>query len=341
MAVARRPGRRSWWLLGAVLVVLLVGGLVAGLRGSAASVGTPLPATDVHCADPDRACPTARVVGGPAAAPGAHPVAATAAHGGPLAGPAAGRTVRAMQMNLCDSGHARDCYTGGRAVTEAVGKIAAYRPDVVTLNEVCRADVLVTLLSAMHLAHPGGTVVAAFEAAWSPSRHGAFRCTNGDEFGDGVIVSAPAGGYAGSAVNGGTYPSSMQFAPDDEDRGWVCAALTGVLNACTSHLVANHPDLAARQCAELMGDAVPGFVAVHGAGRTIMGGDLNLTGAAAQGCVPVGYYTERDPNVVPFQRFIVTDDLAFRAVADLGMDRTTDHPALLLTLSLPGRPGTP
>jgi len=45
--------------------------------------------------------------------------------------------------------------------------------------------------------------------------------------------------------------------------------------------------------------------------------------------------------VEPLQHFIVTDDLTFRGVADLGMDRTTDHPALLLTLGLPGRPGTP
>src|SRR5690242_15634899 len=116
MAVGRRPGRRPWWLLGAVLAVL-AGALVAGLRGSVAPVGATLPATDIHCADQDRACPTARIVGGPGAAPVAHPVAATASRG---IGPAAGRMVQAMQMNLCNSGRALDCYTGGRAVTEAV-----------------------------------------------------------------------------------------------------------------------------------------------------------------------------------------------------------------------------
>jgi hypothetical protein len=104
--------------------------------------------------------------------------------------------------------------------------------------------------------------------------------------------------------------------------------------------VANHRDLAARQCAELMGDAVPGFVAVHGAGPLVMGGDLNLTDAAAEACVPIGYYRERDPSVEPLQHFMVTDDLRFRGVVDLDMDRTTDHPALLLTLVAPSRPGT-
>jgi hypothetical protein len=235
-------------------------------------------------------------------------------------------------MNLCNSGRARDCYTRGRAVTEAAGKISAYRPDVVTLNEVCQKDVLDTLLTAMRQAHPGAPVVAAFEPAWSPSRHAAFPCNNGQPFGDGVIVSLPAVAASHLAVGGGTYPSDMQFAPDDEDRGWVCIAVTGVLYACTSHLVANHSDLAARQCHELMDARIPGFVAAHGPAPVVMGADLNLTDADAQACVPPGYYRERDPSVEPLQHFMVSDELTFGGVADLGMDRTTDHPALLLTL---------
>src|SRR4051794_39285269 len=52
-----------------------------------------------------------------------------------------GPSVRVLQMNLCDSGIAR-CYTG-RSVAEAAAVIRAERPDLVTLNEVCRNDVAV------------------------------------------------------------------------------------------------------------------------------------------------------------------------------------------------------
>ena len=48
-------------------------------------------------------------------------------------------SVRVLQMNLCDSGHAH-CYTG-RSVAEASEVIRAEVPDVVTVNEVCQDDV--------------------------------------------------------------------------------------------------------------------------------------------------------------------------------------------------------
>ncbi len=48
-------------------------------------------------------------------------------------------SVRVLQMNLCDSGHAH-CYTG-RSVAEASEVIRAEDPDVVTVNEVCQDDV--------------------------------------------------------------------------------------------------------------------------------------------------------------------------------------------------------
>jgi hypothetical protein len=47
-----------------------------------------------------------------------------------------GGSVRVLQMNLCDSGHAH-CYTG-RSVAEAGEVIRAEVPDVVTVNEVCQ-----------------------------------------------------------------------------------------------------------------------------------------------------------------------------------------------------------
>ena len=46
---------------------------------------------------------------------------------------------RVLQMNLCDSGIA-GCYTG-RSVAEATALIRAEKPDVVTVNEICRDDI--------------------------------------------------------------------------------------------------------------------------------------------------------------------------------------------------------
>src|SRR3954471_5826586 len=54
----------------------------------------------------------------------------------------AASTFVVLQMNLCNSGMAvGSCYSYGRAVDEAVGKIHRYRPELVTLQEVCRDDV--------------------------------------------------------------------------------------------------------------------------------------------------------------------------------------------------------
>ena len=50
-----------------------------------------------------------------------------------------GPSLRVLQLNLCDSGLA-GCYTG-RAVRAAAEVVRGERPDVVTLNEVCRDDV--------------------------------------------------------------------------------------------------------------------------------------------------------------------------------------------------------
>src|SRR6476620_9457895 len=83
--------------------------------------------------------------------------------------------VRVLQMNLCNSGLA-GCYTG-RSVSRAAAVIRAQAPDLVTLNEVCRADVPV-LERAM-----GGAASAAFQPARNRRTGGAVRCRNGESYG--------------------------------------------------------------------------------------------------------------------------------------------------------------
>jgi len=253
-------------------------------------------------------------------------------------------TLRVLQMNLCNSGQAPDCYTGGRSVAEAAAKIAEFEPDVVTLNEVCQRDVLGPLFRAMAAGHASDAVVAAFEPAWNRPHRAPYRCTDGDSYGDGLIARVPAAGYRHGFVSGGTYPEAMQDQSDDEERGWVCVDMSARYYACTSHLVAHHPDLAARQCDELMGADVPGFVGAHGsAAPVIVGSDFNLVdnGGAAydvNACAPDGFYVEDDPaqpGVEP-QHFMVSRALALRDLVDLDMQRTTDHPGLLITVQAGG-----
>src|SRR5436309_12049171 len=90
-------------------------------------------------------------------------------------------TVRVLQLNLCDSGIAR-CYTG-RSVAAATGAIRAERPEIVTLNEVCRGDVSV-LRRALSRDDRDGVLVSAFEAAVQPlAGHRPVRCRNGQQYG--------------------------------------------------------------------------------------------------------------------------------------------------------------
>lgn len=320
--------------LGAVVVACGVVVAVALAPGHPAAVagGTVPP---VECADRAEACPVALIEPGPA--PASPPRAAP-----PVGLPAAYPLV-ALQMNLCGSGVATDCYTGARAIREAADRIATATPDIVTLNEVCQRDVLGPLLSAVRAAHPADTVVAAFEPAWNRATRGPFRCTDGDSYGDAVIARAP-GGYRGAVVAGGTYPESMQDQADPEERGWVCVDLTGAYYACTSHLVANHPALAGTQCATLTGTDVPGFVAAHGTAPVVVGADLNLVAApgsptGVQRCVPAGWDSGSDTGADALQHFLVTGGLTVTNVSALDMAHTTDHPALLLSARAGQRTG--
>ena len=70
--------------------------------------------------------------------------ASTPVHPGAAVPSRAGSTYTLMQMNLCLSGlggcYGKVSYPAG--VNDAVARIRAARPDAVTLNEVCRDDVV-------------------------------------------------------------------------------------------------------------------------------------------------------------------------------------------------------
>ncbi|MBQ1023594.1 endonuclease/exonuclease/phosphatase family protein [Micromonospora sp. C95] len=248
--------------------------------------------------------------------------------------PVAPAPLRVLQLNLCNSGMATGCYTG-RAVARAAEVIRAEAPDVVTLNEICSGDVD-TLERVMREVH-AGTVVAAFQPARNGRTGEPYRCVNGQQYGVGVLThsAAPAEDHE---VHAGIYPA--QDPADPEQRAWLCVAAHTAFLACTTHLAYTSSTLALAQCAHLVGTAIPQLHAEARYRPTMVSGDLNLRHGGTpdvRSCVPADYRHRHDGGV---QQFMATADLRIEATRSVSMERTTDHAAFLVTLTLPG-PGEP
>ena len=157
----------------------------------------------------------------------------------PPPGPAVTVPVRVLQLNLCNSGIA-GCFTG-RSTDVAAGVIRAGKPDLVTLNEVCRADVA-TLERALAEVVPGGGVSSSFQPARDGRNGEPYRCRNGDQYGIGIVSRWPS--VPGSSAGGGIYPA--QDRDDPEERAWLCqdVAATPEVAVCTTHLAYTKRDVA-------------------------------------------------------------------------------------------------
>jgi hypothetical protein len=240
-----------------------------------------------------------------------------------------GPTVRVLQFNLCDSGIA-GCFTG-RSVGVAAGVIRAERPDLVTLNEVCRGDVSV-LGRAMSAAHGGKAVTSAFRAAVDRRTGAAFRCLNGQQYGIGLLASLGAAG-SGDHVYDGVYPT--QDLADPEERVWLCVDLSAGLLGCTTHAASTSTAVALAQCRYLLGTALPDVRRRAHDVPAVVGADLNLHADAVPGpqfCLPRGYHRADDGSV---QDVLASPPIAVRSSAVIDMAGATDHPALLVELTLP------
>ena len=236
-------------------------------------------------------------------------------------------TVRVLQMNLCNSGRAA-CYTGGRAVSMAVALVRQHRPQMISLNEVCRDDVRV-LKQAMSVAFPTATVASAFASATDRPSRAPVRCQNGQEFGNGVVVvvSSPARGVR---THSGVYP--VQDPEDPEERVWVCIDVAGRFSACTTHTASTNTTVALDQCRYLLTSVAPGIG--RGDEPIILGADLNLAGrgpASPQSCLPSGYQRTDDAAL---QHVVVSPGAEVRSHSVIDMDGTTDHPGLLVDVAL-------
>ncbi len=233
-------------------------------------------------------------------------------------------------MNLCNSGRAA-CYTGGRAVTMAVTVVRQRRPDMVSVNEVCRDDVRI-LEQAMSAAFSGGAVASAFAPAKDRPTQSPVRCQNGEEFGDGVLVVVAPPAVASRSYSG-VYP--VQDADDPEERVWACLDVPTRFFACTTHTASTSSAVALEQCRFLLTAVVPNIGRHRGGEPTILGADLNLAAGGSpspQSCLPDGYHRTDDAAV---QDVVMSPGTAVRSNAVIDMQGTTDHPGLLVDVVLP------
>lgn len=244
--------------------------------------------------------------------------------------PTPGRTtVTVLQLNLCNSGLA-ECYTGGRAVTMAASLIRAERPTIVTLNEICRQNVA-TLRHAMSAAYHR-PVASEFEAAQDRRSDGPFHCTNGQQFGNGVLALLPAA-TARQRSYRGVYPT--QDLGDPEERVWACVNVAGSYSACVTHAASTSTSIALAQCRYFLHSVVPMIRRRTGQDPLVLGADLNLPAGrtpSPQSCLPPGFRRTDDRGR---QDVVATPGSVVRPRAIIDMRGTTDHPGLLVTVTLP------
>jgi hypothetical protein len=234
------------------------------------------------------------------------------------------RTLDLLQMNLCNSGESTSCYSFGYAVTEAVQMIHRYRPQAVTVQEICRDD--------LYAAHGWGRLAQAMadlygdsiEVDFTPARnrltgaeyHG---CLNGELYGIGILHQGTV-----NDVHRGWYTTQSR---GGEVRAWTCSTvLRDRLTVCTTHLTINR-DIAARQCVELMATLA---TAKWRTPEVIISGDLNLQVEPGrpqdvQRCVPPGFDRHDDGSV---QQVFSTDGVRWVDGRHEPLPGT-DHPLLI------------
>jgi endonuclease/exonuclease/phosphatase family metal-dependent hydrolase len=252
--------------------------------------------------------------------------ATAASHVTPSVGDRARPSLRTLQFNLCNSGTA-SCYTG-RSVSAAAEVIRAQGPDIVTLNEMCRND-LPAIERAMSDTERGGDVVSAFEAAVDRRTYSAFRCRNGQPYGIGVLARLPS--TRGYRTYGDVYP--MQDPGDPEQRVWLCLHAVADFYACTTHLASTSATLAFTQCGYLLHTAIPALRSQAGHDRMVLGADLNLiSGGSPDARTCLTGYRHADDGAR--QYVLATAPFRVRSSKSIDMHGTTDHPGLLVDLTV-------
>jgi hypothetical protein len=209
--------------------------------------------------------------------------------------------------------------------------IRSERPDVVTLNEICRND-LEVLRRAMP-ARRDTMILSAFKPAMNRDTGGPFLCRNGQPYGIGVLARAHSS-QSRPHIYGGTYLT--QDLGDPEERVWLCIHAANQFYACTTHTASTSTAIALAQCRYLMQIALPLVVERGGRDPIVLGADLNLPARGAPGpqdCVPRGYHRADDGYL---QDVVTSPEFTVRSQSDINMHGTTDHPGLLVDVARTG-----
>jgi endonuclease/exonuclease/phosphatase family metal-dependent hydrolase len=228
-----------------------------------------------------------------------------------------------LQMNLCNSGMARSCYSFGKAVDEAVANIHRYRPQLVTLQEICRDDLYGVhgwgkLAQAMADLYGSRHIWVDFTPAHNRISGDGYRgCLNGEQYGVAMIHHDN-----GRDIHRGWYANQGRGI---EQRAWTCTTvIKDRLTGCTTHLTINR-DAAMRQCRELMSIMTSSWLTPE----VIISGDFNLTAEPGkpqdvQNCAPPGYGRASDDAL---QQVFYTRNIQLVQVRHEPMNGT-DHPLL-------------
>lgn len=233
------------------------------------------------------------------------------------------RSYKLLQMNLCLSGIS-GCYPGTRypsVVNEAIGKIEANNPDVVTAVETCSGD-------ARRIAEQTGYHLAFSTVIYDGTQLRCIKPGNRGLFGISVLTRRPI-----IAVNDKPYKAQY----DSEIRRRLCATTVDNVTGCVTHLSERDKDPTGPnsianngQCAEFR--VVLAQYARLG-GPVLAGADLNRPG----GCAPANFWTERDtasskdPGIQ--HAYGVGSWLHHPSATVLPM-QFSDHNALLVTATL-------
>ena len=190
---------------------------------------------------------------------------------------AAAAPVKVMQFNICGA----ICNHGKYGVVEHVrAKIVAYRPAIVTLNEVCAGQFW--RLQSM-LDGSGWEMSGVFR----PQRHDG-RCPGGG-FGDAVLT-------AGSVGRRHVLPIPNH---GPEHRAVLClrtSAAGGPVLACTLHLVTGKSKKGSREKYLQYAAAARALNARAGRGAVIVGGDFNLVPGQMGSMLKGGPFFDVDPQ---------------------------------------------
>jgi hypothetical protein len=125
----------------------------------------------------------------------------------------------------------------------------------------------------------------------------------------------------------------MQDPGDPEQRVWLCLHAVADLYACTTHLANTIGTLALAQCDYLLHTVVPALRRQAGQDPVVLGADLNLISGGspdARSCL-TGY---RHADDGARQYVVATAHFRVRSSRSIDMHGTTDHPGLLVDLTV-------